>query len=137
MRAALAAPVVVARLFAGTFASPVTRRFGRAIAIAVIVTVFPGLALAVVSVVTTRVALVVVVVAALFALLVGFQLLAERAIGDLLVVDSLEVCGERVECLALQDLAGFDVLGLVEVVVAHVKPLHLETWCGIGNVACW
>jgi hypothetical protein len=80
---------------------------------------------------------VVVVVAALFALLVGFQLLAESAVRDLLVMDGLEVSGERLEGLALQDLAGLNVLGSVEAVVAHVEPLHLETWCGVGNVACW
>ena len=138
MRAALAAPpAVVTRRFVGTFASPVTRRFARAIAITVIVLIFPGLASAVISVaVTTRVALVVVVAAALFALLFGFQLLTKRAVRDLLVMDGLEVSGERVESLALQNLAGFDILGSVEAVVAHVKPLHLETWSGIGNVAC-
>ena len=133
-QALAAAPAVVTQ-FAGTFASPVTRWFARAIAIAVIVL---GRSSAVLSVtVTARVALVVVVVAALFALLVGFQLLAERAIGDLLVMDGLEVSGEHVEGLALQDLAGFDVLGSVKAVVAHVEPLHLETWGGVGNVACW
>ena len=78
---------------------------------------------------------VVLVVAALFALLVGFQLHTKHAVRDLLVMDGLEVCGERFEGLALQDLARFDIFGSVDAVVAHVKPLHLETWSRVGNVA--
>ena len=61
----------------------------------------------------------------------------QSTIGNLLVVDGLEVCCKRFQGLYFENLAALDVLGMVEMVVAHVEPLHLECGRQVANVAFW
>jgi len=75
------------------------------------------------------------VVVALVALRRLLLLSGQQAISNLLVVNGLEVCGEHLQSLSLEDLAALDILCPVEVVIAHVEPLHLECWCRVSDVA--
>ena len=47
----------------------------------------------------------------------------------------MEIRGERLESLRLEDLAASDVLRSVFLVIAHVEPLHLERGRRVGDVA--
>ena len=100
-----------------------------------IVTIFPSFTSAVILVTVTARFAIVVVATVLFTLFGSFQLLLQHAIRDLLVMYGLEICSERVKGLTLMTLPNSTYL--VEAVVAHVEPLHLEMWSRIGNVACW
>ena len=59
----------------------------------------------------------------------------QSTIGNLLVVDGLEVCCKRLQGLYFEDLAALNLLGTVKTVVAHVEPLHLQFKRQVGDVA--